>query len=157
MANLQLVSDDSVYRMLYRKGWPPETNQSVNDLAFVIACVVSFRSLFVRRAAESNERVEERARRDAARQSVLRRGWQARLRQFHNSVLDTCKTLEGWSDSGTEMHKLPAVPSGLMTVDFLEASREILYSYEHNVVMFVPCVQSSSRTTISLVLGEISW
>ncbi|KAK5632011.1 hypothetical protein RRF57_007725 [Xylaria bambusicola] len=89
-----------------------------HDLAFIIACVVSFRSLFVRKATKSNDLAEERMRREALRQSALRRGWQARLGQLQDSILQTCKTLEGWSYSDAETHSLPHIPSGLMTVDF---------------------------------------
>lgn len=64
--------------------------------AYVIACVVSFRSLFVR---------------------------QARLRQLHGSILETYKTLEDWTDSETETNKLPDIPSGLMTVGFNDDSK----------------------------------
>jgi len=50
----------------------------------------------------------------------MRRGLRAKTRQFQDSVLDTCRSLEDWS--GTEESAassgLPGVPSGLMTVDF---------------------------------------
>lgn len=50
----------------------------------------------------------------------MRRGWRARARQLHDSMLETCKTLEDYSDSDETlgMRSLPGVPSGLMTVDF---------------------------------------
>ncbi|KAK9778548.1 putative Integral membrane protein [Seiridium cardinale] len=59
--------------------------------------------------------------REAAYKSAMRRGLRARARQLHDSVLETCKTLEGWSGSNAEslkMRGLPGVPTGLMTVDF---------------------------------------
>ncbi|KAK3313271.1 hypothetical protein B0H66DRAFT_447173, partial [Apodospora peruviana] len=91
------------------------------SVAFVIACVVSFRTLFVQRAAKSSAAHDERQWREAAYRSAIRNGWRYKLRQVQDSVLDTCKTLEGWSGSEAEtlaMHGLPTVPSGLMTVDF---------------------------------------
>jgi hypothetical protein len=90
------------------------------SVAFLIACIVSFRSLFVQRAKKESAPRQEQAWREAAFRSALRRGWRARLQNLHDSVLDKCKTLEGWSDADT-LHNdngLPTVPSGLMTVDF---------------------------------------
>ncbi|KAI0451596.1 hypothetical protein F5B21DRAFT_486532 [Xylaria acuta] len=90
-------------------------------VAFIVACIASFRSLFVHRDQKSAARREEEQRRKANYQSAMRRGWRARLNYWHDSVLDTCRTLEGWSGSSAEtlaMHRLPTVPSGLLTVDF---------------------------------------
>lgn len=88
--------------------------------AFLIACIVSFRTLFVQRNNKVQDEHQKHLLREAAHQSAMRRGWRTRARQFHDSVLDTCKTLEGWSDSDETlgMRSLPGVPSGLMTVDF---------------------------------------
>lgn len=104
------------------------------SVAFIIACMVSFRSLFVQRANRSSAEREERERRDAAYRSAMRRrqmgagsgrsgsnGWRDKWHQLHDSVLDTCRSLEGWSGSEADtlaMRGLPTVPSGLMTVDF---------------------------------------
>ncbi|KAI1481864.1 hypothetical protein F4774DRAFT_373972 [Daldinia eschscholtzii] len=93
------------------------------SVAFIIACIVSFRALFVQRENQNSERLQEQQRREAAYLSAMRRGkgWRAKALHFHDSVLDTCKTLEGWSGSEAEtlsMQHLPGVPSGLMTVDF---------------------------------------
>jgi hypothetical protein len=90
------------------------------SLAFLIACIVSFRTLFVQRNKKIQDEHQKHLLREAARQSAMRRGWRARARQLHESVLETCKTLEGWSDSdeALRMRSLPGVPSGLMTVDF---------------------------------------
>ncbi|KAL2016803.1 hypothetical protein VTK56DRAFT_2972 [Thermocarpiscus australiensis] len=93
------------------------------SVAFLIACIVSFRSLFVQRANKSSAMREQQRRREEAYRSALRRGqgWRAKLRQFHDGVLETCRTLEGWSGSDggpPAMRGLPTVPSGLMTVDF---------------------------------------
>ena len=90
------------------------------SVAFIIACIVSFRSLFVQRAQKSSAPREEQHRREAAYRSAIR-GWRARRQKLYDSVLDTCRALEGWSGSDAEtlnMRGLPTVPSGLMTVDF---------------------------------------
>lgn len=90
------------------------------SLAFLISCAVSFRSLFIQRANKHSALVQEQQRREAEYQSAIRRGWRHRVRNFHDSVLDTCKTLEGWSGSEAEtlnMRGLPiGVTSGLVTV-----------------------------------------
>lgn len=81
----------------------------------------------MQRENKSKNALLEQRRREAAYQSAMRRGkgWRARARNLHDSVLDTCKTLEGWYDSDAEtlaMRGLPVVPSGLMTVDFHDDS-----------------------------------
>ncbi|KAI0121936.1 hypothetical protein F4814DRAFT_407026 [Daldinia grandis] len=93
------------------------------SVAFIIACIVSFRTLFVQRENKNNERIWEQQRREAAHRSAIRRGkgWRAKALHFQDSLLDTCKTLEGWPSNEGEtlsMRCLPGVPSGLMTVDF---------------------------------------
>lgn len=88
--------------------------------AFLIACIVSFRTLFVQRSNKAIDECQKKMRREAAHRSAMRRGWRAKARRFHESVLETCKTLEDWSDSDETLalRSLPGVPSGLMTVDF---------------------------------------
>ncbi|KAK4184522.1 hypothetical protein QBC35DRAFT_505785 [Podospora australis] len=91
------------------------------SVAFIIACIVSFRSLFVQRAKKSSAVREEQERREAAYRSAIRRGWRYKLAMMQDSVLDTCRTLEGWTGSSEEtlhMNGLPNIQSGLMTVDF---------------------------------------
>lgn len=95
------------------------------SVAFIIACMVSFRSLFVQRANKSSAAREEQVRREAAYRSAMRRhqqgGWRAKLHKMQDSMLDTCRTLEDWSGSDADTlaaRGLPMVPSGLMTVDF---------------------------------------
>ncbi|KAF4636503.1 hypothetical protein G7Y89_g1573 [Cudoniella acicularis] len=90
-------------------------------VAFIVACIVSFRTLFVQRENISSARAQEQQQREEACQSAIRKGWRARMHRLHDSVLDTCKSLEGWSGSEAEtlaMRGLPGVASGLMTVDF---------------------------------------
>ncbi|KAL7628399.1 hypothetical protein AAE478_002601 [Parahypoxylon ruwenzoriense] len=91
------------------------------SVAYIIACMVSFRTLFVQQDKNSENRLQEEQRRAAARQNAVRRGWQGRARHMYDSLLDTLKSLEGQSSSDTGslgMRGLPVVPSGLMTVDF---------------------------------------
>ncbi|KAK8066881.1 hypothetical protein PG997_013628 [Apiospora hydei] len=92
-------------------------------VSFLISCIVSFRSLFVQRRNHSLDR-QEKQRQGQGPRSGGRLDWRARIYRFHDSVVDTAKTLDGWhdGDSGTTlaMHnqQLPDVPPGLMTVDF---------------------------------------
>lgn len=81
---------------------------------------MSFRTLFVQRNNKASDEHREKLRREAAYQSAMRRGWRAKARQFHDSLLDTCRSLEDWSgsDESLGLRGLPGVPSGLMTVDF---------------------------------------
>ncbi|KAI1768439.1 hypothetical protein GGR53DRAFT_462406 [Hypoxylon sp. FL1150] len=87
-------------------------------VAFLIACVISFRSLFVqtRNKAEIQAGIQAeqlRAQRERGGGGGLRR----RMRELHDTLLDTCRELEG-CDAECEMHSLPMPASGLMTVDF---------------------------------------
>ncbi|KAL2176535.1 uncharacterized protein P884DRAFT_260554 [Thermothelomyces heterothallicus CBS 202.75] len=96
------------------------------SVAFLIACFVSFRSLFVQRSKQASSLRQQQELRDKAYQSALRRrgdrSWRARWHYLHESLLDKCRTLEGWTGSDDETLRshgwLPSVPSGLMTVDF---------------------------------------
>lgn len=100
---------------------PHKLTKVLLSTAFLISCIVSFRSLFLRREKTSHDLLRERQRKESARQNALDKRWRIRLRNLHDSVLDTCRTLEGWPGSDEElnaMRTLPSVPSGLMTVDF---------------------------------------
>ncbi|KAI1746707.1 hypothetical protein F4782DRAFT_41077 [Xylaria castorea] len=90
-------------------------------VAFLIACIVSFRSLFVHRETNVNNLINERQRQESARRNAIHKGWRLKAQNFHESILDTCRTMEGWTGSEAElltMNCLSKVPSGLMTVDF---------------------------------------
>ncbi|KAF2832522.1 hypothetical protein CC86DRAFT_401289 [Ophiobolus disseminans] len=90
------------------------------SVAFIIACIVSFRTLFVQRKNESEDRDQVRQWREQLHGSAIRRDLRPKARKMYDSLLDTCKTLEGVSknDDGRSMHGLPSVPTGLMTVNF---------------------------------------
>ncbi|KAL2256005.1 hypothetical protein VTK26DRAFT_2359 [Humicola hyalothermophila] len=113
------------------------------SVAFVIACMVSFRSLFVQRANKSSAERERAQRREAEYRSAMRRArmgvhgsgsgngsgsggdgswWREKFRAMHDSVLDTCRTLEGYPGKDDDTFGLPTVPSGLMTVNFVDDS-----------------------------------
>ncbi|KAH8883486.1 hypothetical protein GQ53DRAFT_752963 [Thozetella sp. PMI_491] len=91
------------------------------SVAFIIACVVSFRTLFVQQRNQSSIRYNEEQRREAEYRDAMQRGWRVRLRHFHDSVIYTCKSLEGYSSSDASsmaMRGIPQTGMGLMTVDF---------------------------------------
>lgn len=89
------------------------------SVAIIIACLVSFRMLFVNREQKAKKRLQEQQRKEAFLQSKARRRWQNKVLRLHDSVLDTCRNLEGVDlvDSRADTFALD-VPSGLMTVDF---------------------------------------
>ncbi|KFA81676.1 hypothetical protein S40288_07231 [Stachybotrys chartarum IBT 40288] len=89
----------------------------VYDPPFIVACLVSFRTLFLHRERKSNARKDDEERRKALYESARRRGIKGRLRYFHDSVLDTCKTLEGRYSDESDTLTMRDLP-GLMTVDF---------------------------------------
>lgn len=88
--------------------------------AFVVACVVSFRTLFMHKENQSAAKEEGRLRQESA--DRRRYNIMERMRRLHDSVLDTCRTLEGpWEDSNVSFlrtYQLPKPPSGRLSVDF---------------------------------------
>ncbi|KAI0184115.1 hypothetical protein EV127DRAFT_399380 [Xylaria flabelliformis] len=89
------------------------------SVAIIIACALSFRSLFVRKDQKLQERRQEERQQQAARPRIT--GWRLRARNMHDSLITTCKDLEGWSDTESPpslMFGLPQPASGLMTVNF---------------------------------------
>lgn len=81
---------------------------------------MSFRVLFVQPGTKTETPNKEEHQHLNNHQDAGRRGWQKRARHMYDSLLDTFKTMEGYSgDSGSvDTYGLPVVPSGLMTVDF---------------------------------------
>ncbi|KAI1808929.1 hypothetical protein F4811DRAFT_499486 [Daldinia bambusicola] len=78
-------------------------------VSFLVACLVSFRSLFVQRerlAGYAREREEQRAR---------PAGFHARVKHFQVSVVETFKTLDDWDSH--EMRSLPITESGTSNAD----------------------------------------
>lgn len=109
--------------------------------AFIIACLVSFRTLFVRNEQQSEAKEAEE--RNLQSNERRRRGLMERMRRLHDSVLDTCRTWEGeWDDSNASFLRtvrLPKPPSGRLSVDFsrdtggssdLKLSRETRNEYQ---------------------------
>ncbi|KAK7935170.1 hypothetical protein PG985_000665 [Apiospora marii] len=93
--------------------------------AFLVACSVSFRSLFVQQrnrdtGGDASRRAQQQRRStDSGGAKGSRRRLGGRLRQWHNSILDTCKELEG-ADADIEINALPQPASALITLDFSE-------------------------------------
>jgi hypothetical protein len=125
----------SIFHKVYNTPASPTGSQEFQSLTFtwfwfyceltvaiLIACVVSFRSLFMHREQKSSDREMQRQRQESAHHNAVQRGWRLRMARFHDSVLDTCRDLEGMPESEEELlamrSGLPGVPSGLMTVDF---------------------------------------
>ena len=81
--------------------------------AYVIACIVSFRMLFVRndKTTEANKRKEQR--------HLPRSKEQPRRQRFLNSLFDTFHEWEGTETGGEGGFLNRPVPSGLMSVDFM--------------------------------------
>ncbi|KAG6363083.1 hypothetical protein INS49_008178 [Diaporthe citri] len=89
-------------------------------VSYLIACIVSFRSLFVRNEQQSDARDAAHMRQQS--EERRRRGLKERMRMLHDSVLDTCRSLEGhWDDSNESLLRtlqVPKPPSGRLSVDF---------------------------------------
>ncbi|KAI1370114.1 hypothetical protein F4677DRAFT_439279 [Hypoxylon crocopeplum] len=92
-------------------------------VSFLIACTISFRSLFTQRRNKVSQRSERAARRMEMPTSNRGRDGKghttkaSKWRRFQDTILDTCKGLEA-PDDEYQMFGLPAPASGLMTVDF---------------------------------------
>lgn len=89
-------------------------------VSFLIACIVSFRSLFIQKRNKTELQARREAERLRIRTSNRERdsgGWRRRIQELHDTLLDTCRELEGF-DTENEMSNLPMPASGLMTVDF---------------------------------------
>ncbi|KAJ0104203.1 hypothetical protein J7T55_001690 [Diaporthe amygdali] len=89
-------------------------------VAYIIACIVSFRTLFVHNEQQSEARDAGRKRQES--EERRRQGLMERMRRLHDSILDTCRTWEGhWDDSSLSLlrtFRLPKPPSGRLSVDF---------------------------------------
>ncbi|KAI1770182.1 hypothetical protein F4818DRAFT_273034 [Hypoxylon cercidicola] len=89
-------------------------------VSFLIACFVSFRSLFTQRRNRTSLQARRQAERLHIRTGNRERGSGAlrrKMRELYDTLLETCRELEGL-DTEHEMHNLPMPASGLMTVDF---------------------------------------
>jgi len=122
------------------------------SVAFIIACVVSFRTLFVQKSKKKQDALRQQQRREEAYRSAIRRGrgWRNKFQQIQDSMLYTCKELEGWSGSEAEtlaMRGLPTVPSGLMTVDFDDDSNWAKHTGGINKATTTTVTSVSTRTT----------
>jgi hypothetical protein len=85
--------------------------------AFLVACGISFRSLFVQHRVKRNVEAEARQRRITPSSSLQKEGFRYYLAKLHDALLTTARHLEGTAYDH-ETWKLPMPASGLMTVDF---------------------------------------
>ncbi|KAI0538740.1 hypothetical protein GGR58DRAFT_283636 [Xylaria digitata] len=94
-------------------------------VAFLVACAISFRSLFTQRQNKAAYAAEQRARRyhvptqNRGRDSGRSSG---KMQHLYDTILDTCRTLEG-VDLDDEKWALPLPPSGSMMVDFTQGEQ----------------------------------
>ncbi|RYP63195.1 hypothetical protein DL770_009444 [Monosporascus sp. CRB-9-2] len=91
-------------------------------VAFIIACLVSFRSLFAQREDNALKETEEQARRRRAAIGYTSRakGFRAKARLLHETLLDTLKTWEESTRVDNELITLPRPPDGRLSVDVQE-------------------------------------
>jgi small-conductance mechanosensitive channel len=89
------------------------------SVSFIIACLVSFRGLFAQASKKSNQESEARKRQamPPSRHSI---GFAARMRRLHDTIQDTCKTLEGTRSDDDLL--LPRPPSPSIGLDFTHGS-----------------------------------
>ncbi|KAI0813607.1 hypothetical protein GGR55DRAFT_687295 [Xylaria sp. FL0064] len=88
--------------------------------SFLVACVISFRSLFTQRQNQVAHAAERRARRYNVPDTNCRRKKERstdRVQRFYDVFISTCRTLEGF-DVNNAKWELPVPPSGLMMVNF---------------------------------------
>ncbi|KAI0000714.1 hypothetical protein F4779DRAFT_604521 [Xylariaceae sp. FL0662B] len=89
-------------------------------VSFIIACLISFRSLFAQRGQDAGAReaqVQGRARNAVFSHNPRLSGWRSKARRFHNSVLDTLMTLEGSTRFDDELSVLPRPPNWRLSID----------------------------------------
>ncbi|KAI1802491.1 hypothetical protein F4811DRAFT_391072 [Daldinia bambusicola] len=86
--------------------------------SILIACIVSFRTIFIVQAKSNESRAQRLAHIHPAGQ--VRR----RVRGLYDSVLDTCRTLEGITRAEDEIYVLSELSSGLVTMDFSPESHD---------------------------------
>lgn len=91
----------------------------LHDLAFIIACLVSFRTLFTRRAKRIGAKgKEQKDRQREPPEAPLPSGIRERAKLFHESLLDTCRSLESTNDDQSDdMLSLPHPASGKPSVE----------------------------------------
>ncbi|KAI1131764.1 hypothetical protein F5Y10DRAFT_261927 [Nemania abortiva] len=104
-------------------------------ISFLIACAVSFRSLFVQRRAKASKTSGMQARLQhtpTSKRGPNSGGLGARMRRWQESFLDTCYELEG-SDPGFQMRSLPRPASGGITIDFSHGAEASVWATPANI------------------------
>ncbi|KAK3693423.1 hypothetical protein B0T22DRAFT_40136 [Podospora appendiculata] len=94
-------------------------------VSFIIACLVSFRALFTQKEhaqddLEARQYQERKKREEAARprSPAGNGGLRGRLRNIHDSLLDTCRTLEGADEPEASSLPADAPDPDRVSVDF---------------------------------------
>ncbi|KAI1645027.1 uncharacterized protein F4817DRAFT_344611 [Daldinia loculata] len=91
-------------------------------VSFLIACLISFRSLFVQDTGtnEARARAREREHRGVLGPTSKPKSLRVKARMFHDSVLDTLMTLEGPTRVGQELTVLPQPVEGRIPLNIRE-------------------------------------
>lgn len=89
-----------------------------SQTAFVIACCVSFRTLFLQQEQKSQQ-ARDQLRKESGSMYALdenHKGFRAKLRWLQDSILDTCRNWEG--TTATSGFGLPVPPDPRLNLDF---------------------------------------
>ncbi|ROW01376.1 hypothetical protein VMCG_05976 [Cytospora schulzeri] len=86
-------------------------------VSFIIACCVSFRALFLQQEQRSQQARDQQRKETGSMYAMTenRKGFRAKVKWLHDSLLDTCRVWEG--TSATSAFGLPVPPSGRLSLD----------------------------------------
>ncbi|KUI69817.1 Lipase [Cytospora mali] len=87
-------------------------------VSFIIACCVSFRALFLQQEHRSQQARDQQRKETGSMYAMdeNRKGFRAKFRRLHESLLDTCRNLE--CTSANNAFGLPVPPSARLSVNF---------------------------------------
>lgn len=118
--------------------------------AYIIACLVSFRALFTKR--EKSARLQKPLPMQAPMpdqpegRERIKSKFRSRVRLIQNTLLDTCRTLEGTRHDGDDFD-LPLPPPGRMSVDFFSYPDPKVHPSTTVICRSSPSDYSSARLT----------
>ncbi|KUI53627.1 Lipase [Cytospora mali] len=114
-------------------------------VSFIIACCVSFRALFLQQEHRSQQARDQKRKETGSMYAMdeNRKGFRAKARWLHDSLLDTCRDLEG--TTATNAFGQPVPPSGRLSVDFERG----LGAYNHQGIKTTEATLSSRSDTDS--------
>ncbi|KAI1175559.1 hypothetical protein F4777DRAFT_549724 [Nemania sp. FL0916] len=115
-------------------------------VSFIIACLVSFRSLFAQERPKSPAPVAKPRTQDGA-YDVGRGNLRNRMRNIHNSLLETLRTLEGVD---MEISLLPRPASGRLSLDFSSNDRWINQSTNKSTENYSVSTRSGDHTVATI-------